>query len=130
MARTGRLGLSHEQKDELWCRLKAGETLSDIGRALGKHAASVFGVVAARGGFAPMPRSRKSGSLSMTVRQEISHGLVEGHSFRQLGQLLGRANSTISREVASNGGPRAYRATRADDRALEYARRPKPCLGI
>ena len=64
----------------------------------------------------------------MTERQEISRGLVEGHSFRQLGQLLGRAGSTISREVASNGGPRAYRATRADDRALEYARRPKPCL--
>ncbi len=43
MARTGRPGLSHEQKDELWRRWKAGETLSDIGRALGKHAASVPG---------------------------------------------------------------------------------------
>ena len=128
MARTGRPGLSHEQKDELWRRWKAGETLSDIGRALGKHAASVFGVVAAKGGFAPMPRSRKSGSLSMTEREEISRGLVEGRSFRQLGRLLGRAGSTISREVASNGGRRAYRATRADDRALECARRPKPCL--
>ena len=49
MARTGRPSLSHEQKDELWRRWKAGETLSDIGRALGKHAASVFGVVAAKG---------------------------------------------------------------------------------
>ena len=49
MARTGRPGLSHEQKTELWQRWKAGETLSDIGRALGKHAASVFGVV----GLAP-----------------------------------------------------------------------------
>jgi IS30 family transposase len=95
---------------------------------LSKHAASVFGVVAAKGGFAPMPRSRKSGSLSMTEREEISRGLVEGRSFRQLGRLLGRAGSTISREVASNGGRRAYRATRADDRALECARRPKHCL--
>lgn len=48
MARTGRPGLSHEQKAELWQRWKAGETLSDISRALGKHAASVFGVVAAK----------------------------------------------------------------------------------
>ena len=80
MARTGRPGLSHEHKDKLWRRWKAGETLSDIGRALGKHAASVFGVVAAKGGFAPMPRSRKSGSLSLIEREEISRGLVEGRS--------------------------------------------------
>lgn len=127
MARTGRPGLSHEQKTELWRRWKAGETLSDIGRALGKHAASVFGVVAAKGGFAPMPRSRKLGSLSLAEREEISRGLAEGHSFRQLGRDLGRAASTVSREVAGNGGRRAYRAIRADERALDRTRRPKPC---
>ena len=104
MARTGRPGLSHEQKAELWRRWKAGETLSEIGRALGKHAASVFGVVAAKGGFAPVLRPRKSGSLSLMEREEISRGLVSGQSFRQLGRDLGRAVSTISREVAGNGG--------------------------
>ena len=100
MARTGRPGLSHEQKAELWRRWKAGETFSDIGRALGKHAASVFGVVAAKGGFAPVPRSRRSGCLSFLEREEIARGLVSGQSFRQLGRYLGRAVSTISREVA------------------------------
>jgi IS30 family transposase len=128
MARTGRTGLSHEQKAELWRRWKAGETLSDIGRALGTQAASVFGVVAVKGGFAPVPRSRRSGSLSLMEREEISRGLVEGSSFRQLGRNLGWAVSTISREVSGNGGRRAYRATRADERALDRARRPKPCL--
>ena len=128
MARTGRPGLSYEQKAELWRRWKGGETLSDIGRALGKHAASVFGVVAAKGGFAPVPRSRRSGSLSLIEREEISRGLVEGSSFRQLGRDLGRAVSTISREVAGNGGRRTYRATRADERASDRAQRPKPCL--
>ena len=54
MARAGRPGLSYEQKAELWRRWKAGETLSDIGRALGKPAAFVFGVVVAKGGFAPV----------------------------------------------------------------------------
>jgi hypothetical protein len=127
MARTGRLGLSHEQKAELWRRWKAGEALSDIGGALGKHAASVFGVVAARGGFAPVLRSRKPGSLSLDEREEISRGLVEGHSLRRLGRDLGRAASTISREVAGNGGRWAYRATRADERAQDRARRPRPC---
>ena len=50
MARTGRPGLSQQQKDELWQRWKEGQSLSDIGRALGKHAASVFGVLLAKGG--------------------------------------------------------------------------------
>lgn len=128
MARTGRPGLSHEQKAELWRRWKAGETLSDIGRALGKHAASVFGIVAAKGGFAPVARIRKSGSLSLLEREEISRGLLAGHSYGQLGRGLGRAVSTISREVARHGGRRVYRAARAEERALDNARRPKPCL--
>ncbi|WP_276946857.1 IS30 family transposase [Haematobacter massiliensis] len=127
MARTGRPGLSHEQQAELWRRWKAGETLSDIGRALGKHAASVFGVIAAKGGFAPVARSRKPGSLSLAEREEISRGLVDGLSFRQLGRDLKRAASTISREVARNGGRRAYRAVRAEELALDRARRAKPC---
>lgn len=127
MARTGRPGLSHEQKAELWRCWKAGETLSDIGRALGKHAAAVFGVVSAKGGFAPVARSRRSGSLSLMEREEISRGLVAGRTFRQLGRDLKRAASTISREVARNGGRCAYRAARAEERALDRARRPKPC---
>lgn len=127
MARTGRPGLSHEQKIELWQRWKAGETLGDIGRALGKHAASVFGVVAAKGGFAPALRSRKPGSLSLAEREEISRGLAEGRALSQIGRDLGRAASTISREVARNGGRRVYRAARAEERALDWALRPKPC---
>lgn len=105
MSRTGRPGLSHAQKAELWQRWKAGETLSEIGRALGKHAASVFGVIAGKGGFAPVPRLRKSVSLSLIEQEEISRGLVSGRSLRQLGRDLGRA----------------------DERAQDRARRPKPC---
>ena len=127
MAQTGRAGLSHEQKAELWRRWRAGETLSDIGRALSKPAASVFGVVAAKGGFAPVFRSRKPGSLSLVEREEISRGLVEGRSFKQLARNLRCVVSTISREVARNGGRRAYRVARAEERALDHARRPQPC---
>ena len=62
MARTGRPGLSAAQELELWTRWKNGESLSDIGRALGKHAASVFAVIVAKGGIAPAIRRRRSGS--------------------------------------------------------------------
>lgn len=79
--------------------------------------------------YCPASRIEKSDtpSLSLIEREEISRGLVEGSSFRQLGRDLGRAVSTISREVAGNGGRRAYRATRADERASDRALRPKPC---
>jgi hypothetical protein len=63
MLQMGRPGLSARQKAELWARWKAGESLSDIGRALGKHAASVFGVLLAKGGIAPLARKRPSRSL-------------------------------------------------------------------
>ena len=63
MPHTGRPGLSAEQKLELWTRWKNGESLSDIGRALGKHAASVFTIVVAKGGIAPAIRRRRPGSL-------------------------------------------------------------------
>jgi len=53
MPRTGRPGSTHRQKRELWHRWKAGQTLSEIGRALNMHAGSVHGVFAATGGVEP-----------------------------------------------------------------------------
>lgn len=51
MARMGRPGLTDGQKAELWERWKKGESLSDIGCAIGKHAGSVFGVLRLDGGI-------------------------------------------------------------------------------
>lgn len=128
MARTGRPGISAEQRKELWRRWKDGESLSDIGRALGKHAASVFSIVIAKGGIAPPVRTRRSGSLTPVEREDISRGLAAGLSYRHLGRQLGRTPSTISREVARNGGRVKYRSAGAENRAWHCARRPKPCL--
>jgi hypothetical protein len=64
MARTGRPGLSASQKAELWQRWKAGQSLSEIGRALGKHAGSVHGVLSSNGGIIPGTRARGSRILS------------------------------------------------------------------
>ena len=127
MVRTGRPGLSQRQKDELWQRWKAGLSLSDIGRALGKHAASVFAVLLAKGGVAPRMRLRKTGSLSQLEREEISRSLVAGFSYCSIGKLLGRAPSTISREVARNGSRKTYRAMNAESNALQHSLRPKLC---
>jgi IS30 family transposase len=91
MAQMGRPGLSLQQKHELWARWKAGQSLSDIGRSLGKHAGSIFGVLHARGGIAPPARRRSRRSLSVHEREEISRGTVSGLSLRAIAAQLGRA---------------------------------------
>ena len=127
MWQRGRPGLSPDQKRELWRRWKAGESLSEIGRALGRQAGSIHGVVAANGGYVPAPRRRSARVLSLAEREEISRGLAEGLSLRRIGRRTGRAPSTISREIRRHGGRTRNRAIRADDRAWQQARRPKPC---
>jgi IS30 family transposase len=72
----------------------------------------------------PAPK-RSPLRLSLVEREEISRGLAGGESLRSMACRLGRAPSTISREVRGNGGARWYRACRADRDALRRARRPK-----
>ncbi len=120
-------GLTEQQRQELWARWKEGQTLTEIGNALGKVAGSIHGFLSHDGGIAPRQRRRAARHLSISEREEISRGLIAGKSLRQLAVMLDRSPSTISREVARNGGPEGYRATSADKRADEYARRPKQC---
>jgi transposase, IS30 family len=63
--------------------------------------------------------------LQLAEREEISLGLARGDSFTVMAARLGRAVSTISREVTANGGRVAYRAALAHKRAFGRARRPK-----
>ena len=57
--------------------------------------------------------------------EEISRGLVKGDSFREIASAIGRASSTVSREVNRNGGRKRYRATEAEAATRERARRPR-----
>ena len=127
MPRTGRPGLSAQQKKELWNRWKDGQSLSEIGRALGKHAGSVHGVLSANGGIAPRERQRRRDALTLTEREEISRSLATQCSLRSITERLGRAPSTISREINRNGGIQSYRAAAAESNSWDRARRPKPC---
>src|SRR5205823_15080645 len=64
--------------------------------------------------------------LSLVEREEISRGLATGESLRAIAVRLGRSPSTVSRDVAANGGVRRYRAARADSMAVRRRRRPEP----
>jgi len=126
MAQIGRPGLSAAKKDELWARFKGGESFTAIGRALGTHVGSVYGVVRAHGGIAPPVRRRTAGSLTHQEREVISRSLAAGESIQATARALNRAPSTISREIVRNGGPDRYRALDAEAGAWQRAKRPKP----
>ena len=99
-----------------------------ISRALErKNKTGVERIVVLDGGIVPAPRRRALAALRLEEREEISRGIAVGRSIRQIAQGLGRAPSTVSREIRRDGGSQAYRANRADRRAWERALRPKPC---
>jgi len=118
-------GLSAQEQDEVWVRWRRGESLRLIARRLGKRD-PVRAFVLQTGGVQQHPPRRNARCLSMAEREEISRGIAAGESCRQIAARLGRAPSTVSRELARNGGRTCYRAQAADAAAFRRAQRPKP----
>ena len=112
---------------EIWDRWQRGEGLKLIGRVFGKHSSSIFAHLRPHGGIRPALRRRSRRVLTLAEREEISRGLARGASLRSIAASLGRAASTLSRELRRNGGRERYRAAPSDRRAWDRALRPKPC---
>src|SRR5688572_22817168 len=99
---------------EIWDRWQRGEGPKSIGRVFGKTSSSIFAHLRPHGGIRPAPRRRARAALSLTEREEISREVALGASVRSIAARLGRAPSTISRELRRNGGRSGYRAAAAD----------------
>ena len=117
--------LSHEDHVEIQRRVSEGETFASAAAAVGCSTKSIQRFMARTGGMLPRSRARSPLRLSLADREELSRGLMAGESLRQIAARLGRAASTISREVAWNGHRDTYRAWRAEKTAARRARRPK-----
>lgn len=121
---------SYEQVRTLWALWNEGHTVAQIQQALGVSFNGVQRVVQAAGGLAPRPRQRAVRALVLRERAVIAEGLAADESVRAIARRLGRAPSTISREIHRNGArtthTRAYHAATADARAWTRAGRPKP----
>ncbi len=122
-----RIYYTEEQKTLMWDRWQKGESLSSIARLFDRGHSSIEGILEQTGGIRPQPRRRSRLALTLSEREEISRGVVAGCSIRSIARGLGRAPSTVSRELQRNGGRLRYRANRADQAAWERARRPKIC---
>src|SRR5215469_11074330 len=127
MKQRPRIYYSEAQKAVMWDRWQRGESLHDIARLFDRGHSSIQRILSETGGFRPPPRLRSRLALSLAEREEISRGVVACRSMRRIAASLGRAPSTISREIRRNGGSRGYRASEADQAAWDQARRSKPC---
>jgi IS30 family transposase len=122
-----RIYYTEAQKAVMWERWKKGESLQQIAQLFDRNHSSIQRILAESGGIRPAQRQRSRLALSLAEREEISRSLAAGHALRRIAQSLGRAPSTISREINRNGGQTSYRASCADDAAWKRAYRPKGC---
>ncbi len=120
--------LSHTDRLEILERVSRGQHQEQVAHAIGCGISTVKRVLTAAGGT-PSRRSRRRPRsqlrLSLVEREEIRAGIAAGDSFRAIARRIGRAPSSVSREVGGVWGRSRYRATRADDRACLAALRPK-----
>ena len=122
-----RIYYSEADKALMWDRRQKGDSLNAIARSFGRSHSCVQGIFARSGGIRPAPKQRSRFALTLAEREEISRGIASGLSLRAIAAQLGRAPSTISREVNRNGGRRRYRASKADEGAWKRAQRTKTC---
>ncbi len=132
----GRPGVARrEQRWRVWTAIAAG--LASEAAAVGVGVSPAVGVRWFReaGGMppstlAPSAKPLSGRYLSFAEREEIALWRAQGHGVRGIARRLGRAASTVSRELrrnaATRGGGLEYRATTAQWHAERAARRPKP----
>ena len=121
--------LLRQRRRSYGIRWKRGESLKAIGRAFGGRSSSIYfsGWLRTVGSRYPAERRRSRLALTLAEREVISRGVTAHQSARSIAKLLGRAPSTVSREMSRNGGYNRYRATFADENAWARSRRPKYC---
>jgi IS30 family transposase len=122
-----RIYYTEADKALMWDRWQTGESLNSIARLFDRNHSSVERILKETGGIRPPQRRRSRLALKLSEREEISRGVVAGQSIRSIAASLGRAPSTVGRELRRNGGRRRYRASKADQAAWDRVRRPKTC---
>jgi len=127
MPRRSRIYYTQSQVALMWERWKQGDSLHEIAQLFDRYHPSIHGILSATGGIRPPERRRAAKALSLAEREEISRAMVAGQSIRSIAKSLGRAASTVAREIQRNGGAAYYRANLAEQYAWDRALLPKTC---
>ncbi len=123
---SGRRRLPRPVRERFWEGVRAGLTTEEAGRAAGvSHQTARQWVIQAGGAFSNGPVPVPGRYLPVAEREEIAVGRAAGQAVAVIAARLGRPRCTIYRELARNSGVAGYRATIAQQRADERARRPK-----
>ena len=116
---------SEAERAEIWDAFERGESERTIALRLGRSKGSIRTFLLDNAGRRPRPPGGSELRLSLAEREEISRGLASGRSLRAIATGMGRAPSTVCREVNANGGRSNYRALQAERSARRRARRPQ-----
>ena len=127
MKQRTRIYYTKSQKSLMWDRWQKGDSLQQIAQLFDRNHSSVERILAETGGIRPAQRCRSRLALTLSEREEISRAVVAGQSARSIATSLGRAPSTISREIKRNGGRECYRGSQAEQAAWDRTLRPKTC---
>ena len=114
-----------ERQQRMWDLWQSGMEMSAAAAVLGWDRHTVYNRIREAGGVRPR-RKQTRARLSFEDRVHIEVGLKQDRSMRAIAADLGRAPSTISREVAKHRTARGqYQAKRAHAVAFEDAKRPQ-----
>ena len=127
MKQRPRIYYTETDKALMWDRWQKGESLQTIAQLFDRNHSSIAGVLSRTGGIRPPARRRSRLALTLAEREDISRGIIAGHSVRSIAASLGRSPSTVSREINRHSGRRRYRANKAEQAAWDRAHRPKTC---
>lgn len=127
MKQRPRIYYTKSQKALMWEHWQKGDSLQQIAQLFDRNHSSIERILAETGGIRPAQRCRSRLALTLAEREEISRAITTSESIRSVAKSLGRAPSTIRREIHRNGGAECYRAAQAEQAAWERARRPKSC---
>lgn len=117
--------LAASKRFEAMLALWQGATQPEAAARAGISPRSVYRLAVEAGGMRPAERKVREGALGPHERERVLVALASGGSMRSVAAELGRAPSTISREVAANGGRDGYSPWAAQQRADRLAARPK-----